>query len=231
MSFATASKKAEDVKQSGSEYIGSSGIYEVDIIAPIVNVSNGGSQSVDMYLEHNGQKQIIYGSLRITNNDDSPNKIGAKIFNQLIIIADLEDISDPIEAELPIGKKGAFEDCAVLEDLSDLSVLMRIQMEYGAYNGSIQEKKVIKGFYRLSDKATAEEIVNDSETGIGYDKEQKYVDNITYNDGVTPEQVTAWISAKRPKGTAGDSASEGGSGKKKAPAFGSKKRSAKKDEE
>ena len=227
MSFRKASRKAEDVKQSGGNYINKSGIYPVHIIAPIVSESQGGSVSVDMYVEHNCQKQTVYGNLRVTNNDGSDNAIGAKIFNQLMIIADLEDVADPIEAELPIGKKDAMKDCAVLEDLADMDVLMRVQMEYGAYNGSITEKKIIKAFYRDGDNATAEEIVNDRDFGKGYEADQKYVDNITYKDGITPEQVEQWIKDKRPKGTAG----EGASSDAKAPGFAKKKKRFGKSEE
>lgn len=224
MSFAKSSKKAEDVKQSGGNYINGSGIYPVNLIAPIVSVSNGGSTSVEMYVEHNGQKQVIYGNLRVTNNDGSSNQIGAKIFNQLMIIADVDDVADPIEAELPIGKKEAMKDCAVLEDLADIDVLMRVQMEYNAWNGNIQEKKVIKGFYR-EDTATAEEIVNESDVGKGYEGDQKYVNNVTYKDGLTPEQIAQWIADKRPDGTADGAtgSEEGSSKKKKAPAFGKKR--------
>jgi len=223
MAFAKASKKAEDVKQSGGNYINGSGIYPVNIIAPVVSVSNGGSTSVDMFVEHNGQNQIVYGNLRVTNNDDSPNKIGAKIFNQLMIIAGVDDVADPIDTELPIGKKEKMKDCAVLEDLADIDVLIRIQMEYDAFNGDIKEKKIIKGFYRAEDKATAEEIVNESDVGKGYEGDQKYVNNITYKNGVTPEQIAAWIAAGRPEGTAGDTPTDGGDSGKKAPAFGKKR--------
>ena len=221
MSFFNASKKSEDVNQGGSSYITKSGIWPVTILAPVVNVSKGGSQSVDLYVEHQGQKQIVYGNLRLTNNDGSSNKIGAKIFNQLVIIAGLEDIADPIDAELPIGKGGKMEDCSVLEDLADIDVLMRTQMEYSAYNGSIQEKKVIKAFFRADDNATAEEIVNETAPGKGFEREQKYVDNVTYKDDLTEEQVNEWIAAKRPSGTADSGGSGGGSkgGSSEAPSF------------
>jgi len=234
MSFAKSSKKSEDVKQSGGAYINGSGIYPVNIIAPLVSVSNGGSTSVDMYVDHMKQKQVIYGNLRVTNNDESPNKIGAKIFNQLMIIAGVDEVADPIEAELPIGKKEKMKDCAVLEDLTDIDVLMRVQMEYSAYNGNIQEKKVIKGFYRAEDLATAEEIVNESDFGNGYEADQKYVNNITYKDGMTPEKIAAWIAASRPDGTAGDEAGSTSTGgnKERAPAFGKKRfAGGKKDDE
>lgn len=221
MSFAKSSKKAEDVKQGGSNYINGSGVYPIHVIAPMANVSNGGSTSVDMFLEHQGQKQVIYGNLRVTNNDGSSNKIGAKIFNQLLIIAGVDDVADPVAAELPIGKKEAMKDCAVLEDLADIDVLMRVQMEYSAWNGNIQEKKVIKGFYRAEDKATAEEIVNGTDAGKGFEADQKYVNNVTYKDDLTEDQIAKWIKDGRPDGTAGDTPAADSEGD--APAFGTKR--------
>ncbi len=220
MSFFKASTKAEDVKQGGSNYITGSGIYPVTILAPVVSVSDGGSTSVDLYVDHAGQKQIVYGNMRITNNDGSSNKIGAKVFNQLMIIADCEEVAEPVEVELPIGKNESMKSVDVLEDLADIDVLMRVQMEYSAYKGNIQEKKVIKGFFRASDNATAEEIVNESDVGQGYEREQKYVDNITYKDGLSADDIQAWISAGRPKGTAGGDKKEK---KGKAPSFGKKR--------
>jgi hypothetical protein len=218
MSFASVSKKQEDVKQGGSNHITGSGVYPITILAPVVSISKGGSKSVDLFVEHAGQKQIVYGNLRITNNDDSPNKIGAKIFNQLLIISNLDDVADPVTAELPIGQKGKMKDVDILDDLCDLECVMRIQMEYSKFNGDIKEKKIIKAFFRAGDLATAEEIVNESTPGAGYERELKYVDNITFKDGLDEATIKQWISDKRPAGTAG-----GGSAPEKAPSFGSKR--------
>jgi hypothetical protein len=220
MSFFNASKKQEDVQQGGSNHITASGVYPVTLLAPVVSISKGGSQTVDLFVRHNGQDQIVYGNLRVTNNDGSPNKIGAKIFNQLLIIAGLDSVADPIDAELPIGKGGAMKECSVLEDLADLDVVMRVQMEYSKYNGNIQEKKIVKSFFRASDNATAEEIVNEETPGAGYEREQKYVNNITFKDGLDEDTIKQWISDKRPEGTAGDS---GNTAAKEAPNFGSKR--------
>jgi len=222
-SFFKSSKKAEDVKQGGgSNYINASGMYPVTIIAPIVSVSKGGSTSIDMYVDHKDQKQVIYGNLRITNNDGSENKIGSKIFNQLLIIAGMDEVSEPIEAELPIGKKEAMKEAAVLEDLADIPILMRVQMEYSVYKGKIQEKKVIKGFFRESDNASAEEIVNESEAGLAMEKDMKYVNNVTYKDDLTPETVQAWIAGGR-KDELPAGASAGSSEPAKKPAFGKRR--------
>ena len=219
MSFFKKRIKAEDVKQGGgTSYIVNSGVYPVNIIAPIVSVSKGGSTSVDLFINHDGQYQIIYGNLRISNNDGNENEIGTKIFNQLLVVSGTEEVADPVDGELPIGKKGAMKDVSVLEDLVDTEVLLWIQIEYGKYNGSITEKKVIRGFYQAGTSATAEEIVNESEAGIGYEKDSKYFDKVNYKD-VTEADVTAWIAADRPKGTSGGG-SKGGS----KPSFGAKKK-------
>jgi hypothetical protein len=223
MSFFKSSKKAEDVKQGGSNHITSSGLYPVVILAPIVSVSKNGSTSIDMYVDHKGQKQVIYGNLRITNNDESENKIGSKIFNQLLIISGKDEITDPIETELPIGKKEAMKEVAVLEDLADVPVLMRVQMEYSVYKGNIQEKKVIKGFFRESDNASAEEIVNESEVGLAFEKEMKYVDNVTYKDDLTPETIQSWIAGGRKEGLPSGSSAGSSSEPAKKPAFGKRR--------
>lgn len=230
MSFFKSSKKAEDVKQGGgSNFITSSGMYPVMILAPIVSVSKNGSTSIDMFVDHKGQKQVIYGNLRITNNDESENKIGSKIFNQLLIISGKDEVADPIEAELPIGKKESMKEAAVLEDLADTPALMRIQMEYSVYKGNIQEKKVIKGFFRESDNASAEEIVNESEPGEAYEKDMKYVNNVTYKDDLTPETVQAWISGGRKEGLPSGSSAGSSSEPAKKPAFGKRRFGADKD--
>jgi len=223
MSFFKAKKTQEDLKQSsGSSYLNGSGCYPVNIIAPFASTSKNGSTSVDLFVEYSGQKQVVYGNMRITNNDGSENAIGSKVFNQLAIIADVEDISEPIDAELPIGKGGIDSDVSVLEDLADLDVILRVQMEYSTYNGNIQEKKVIKGFFRAEDNASAEEIVNETEAGVQYNKESKYFENVTYKDGLDAESVAVWVVDGRPKGTAGSGGATGGAAPKK-PAFGKKK--------
>lgn len=230
MSFFKASKSKEDVKQSGgSNYISRSGCFPVNIIAPFVSVSKGGSTSIDLFVEHEGQKQVVYGNLRITNNDDSPNQIGSKVFNQLMIVAGVDEVSEPVEAELSIGKEGKDVDVGVLEDLADLDVLMRVQMEYATYQGNIQEKKVIKAFFRADDNASAEEIVNDADFGTQYGKEEKYFENVTYKDGLDEATIAKWVADGRPKGTAGSSGGSTGGATPKAPAFGKKRAFGKKD--
>lgn len=220
------SKSKEDLAQSsGTGYLVASGCYPVNIVAPFASTSKNGSTTVDLFVDHAGQKQVIYGNLRVMDNDGSSNKIGTKVFNQLMVIADVEEVGEPIDAELPIGAKGADVDCGVLEDLADIDVILRIQMEYSVYNNNIQEKKVIKGFFRAEDNASAEEIVNETEVGLQYEKESKYFNNITYKDGLDADAIEAWVAGGRTKGTGGKAGGKTGAptGAVKKPAFGKKR--------
>ena len=207
MAFLTASKTQDDLQQGGnSKYISKSGVYPVTILATFVSVGKGGSESLDFLVEYEGQEQVLYGNLRTTNNDGSANKIGRKVINQLLVVAGIDNVADPVETELPIGKKGALKTCAVLEDLCDIECLMKVRMEYSVYNGSITEKKIIDGFYR-TDTASAAEIVNETEVGVQFEKDKQYFDKITCRDDLDEAKVAEWISAKRPKGTAGGASS------------------------
>jgi hypothetical protein len=232
MAFAKKSVSKEDVKASASNYINASGIYDVEILAAFVNTSKAGSSVVDFFLEYEGQQQVMYGNMRVTNTPDAQgetveNKIGMKLFNHLLVVADLEEVSDPVEGELPIGKAGIDKTVAILEDITDIQIQMRIQIEYSKYLGNISEKRIIREFYRSGDNATASEIVNDAKHGEGFEKDQKYVDNITYKDDLTPDDIARWVAGGRQDGDA----AKGGAAKSatKAPSFGgNSKRFAKK---
>jgi len=222
MSFFKISTESKDIEEqtgNGGKWIGSSGIYDVTILAPFVDTNSSGAMTVNFFVNANGQDQVIYGNLKLHNNDMSEN-FAAKIFNKLCIVTEIEP-EDPVDGELPIGKKGAMKDVAILEDMADLEVKMRIQMEYSIYNGNISEKTVIKGFYR-ADGASAEEVVNETEIGIQLQKDLPYAENITYYDNLDAEKIAEWIAAKRPKQSmVGGSAS--GAPAKARPSFGKSK--------
>ena len=220
MSFATAKTDTKSLEQSsGSKFITKSGLYPVTILAPFVSVGKNGAQTVDLFVEYEEKAQTIYGKMSLTNNDGKPNEIGAKIFNQLLVVSGVDDVADPVDMELPIGKKGADKEVAVLEDLQDISCFLEIQMTYNIWNNSIQENSIIRGFYR-EDKASAAEVVNETEVGVQFAKQEAYASNDYLQDGLTPEQVAEWIKAKRPKNTANGGGSASAAS---APSFGKKR--------
>lgn len=208
-----------------SKYIGSSGMFPVNVIVPFVNQGNEKATTIDFFVEYNGQKQVVYGNMSYTNKDGKANKIGQETFNKFTIIADVKEVNEPIEAELPIGKKEAMKDCAVLDDLTDIDIIMQVRMQYGVWNNNITEKTVITSFFRASDFASAEEIVaaeagKEVIFGTQYATIAEGADFVKYEDGLDEEKVQAWIKAKRPKGTANSTGSSAAATKK--PSFGNK---------
>lgn len=205
MGFANVNKSEEAIKDSGggSKYLSFSGVYPVTIVGAFASEGTGGSTSVDFCVEHDGQVQVVYGNLRVFNNDGTENKIGMGTFNKLAVIAGLDTVSDPIEGELPIGKDQAMTDVALLDDFTDLECQMQIQLEYSIFSGNIQEKKVIRNFW-TADGSSAAEVTNDKDHGKNLETTlEKYASNITYKDDLTPEAIAAWVADGRPKGTAG----------------------------
>lgn len=197
MGFFTVKTDEESVRDySGStKYINKSGMYELIIKNAIVDVSSGGSQVVNLWVENEGQAQMIYNAIRMTNKDGSPN-LGQALFNKLAVVCGAtegNEINEPVPMMLPIGKSGESKECMVLEDFNDLPIVAHIRMEYSLYNGKIMENKVIRNFFRFEDKATASEIVNNAENkGAQYEKECEDADKTTYKDGLTEEDITEW---------------------------------------
>ena len=211
-------------KKGGSKFINQPGIYDLNVIAAWADQGNGDSVVINFFVDHEGQQQPLYGNLRIINNDGSENKIGATTFNKLLVIIDEDEATDPEEATLPIGKEGADKDVAVIPNLTDFNIKMWIAVEYSVWDGSIQEKKVIRNFYRTSDGATAEEIVNEVENpGEQYAKDVEYLQSsenkgYIYKNDLTKEQIEQWIKDGRPKGTV-----SGSKPATKKPQFGKKR--------
>lgn len=197
MAFMKTSYSEEAVKDytgDGGNYLNTSGIYEVILKSVIVDSSPSGSQFINLWLEHNGQEQPIYQAMRLTNNDGSPN-LEHKLFIKLCAICGMDegyDIPDPVSRMIPMGAGKAEKECMVLEDFDDMPILLRLQMEYGMYEGKVQERKNIRNFYRYEDKATASEIINDAEAGKQYEKELEYASKVTYKDGLSEEDVAEW---------------------------------------
>lgn len=195
----TVSKNPEAMKDSGGGggYINRSGIYDVTLNFVQVAKTKNGAFSLNFNITHQGMDQTIYGPV-LLNIDGNVNTITQGLLNRLCVIAGMND-GQEIEtesAEYPVGKDQKLMEMDVIPELADLSVKMRIQMEYNVYREEIKENKSIKAFYR-EDGATAAEAESNENIGkrLALD-EEKYASNVTYKDGLTEQSVQEWIAAR-----------------------------------
>lgn len=199
MSFIKINRDEAVVKESkgGGSYLSKSGIYPVTIKFASVSINEHNARSIDFNVDYNGSSSTLYG-LKLDNNDGSENYM-YPIFNNLAIIAGLDDINEPEEQEHAVGKDNEVKSFMVLDDFTGLEVLVRVQQEYSKYNNEIKSRLTIKGFYRAEDKANAFEIIKGEGFGTQHGKDLAYAEKITYKDGLTAEEVAAWEAQKSGK--------------------------------
>lgn len=199
----SVSKNQNAIKDTGGgAYINSSGIYDVILNYVQVAPTKNGAYQLNFNVTNGGMAQTIYGPI-IVGKDGKVNEMTQDLLNRLCIIAGMED-GQEIEtesAELPVGKDQKLMEMEIIPELTDLPVKMRVQMEYTLWNNEIQERKSVKAFYR-EDGATAAEAESGENIGkrLAID-EEKYASNVTYKDGLTEEDVKAWIQSKSSGGS------------------------------
>lgn len=196
MSFFKVTKDPEEVVENtgGSNYIVKSGMYDVSVLGAFVDTNEHDARTVNLYLNYNGVEQPFFGAFRLDNNDGSAN-FEQDLFNKFLIVCEIDELSEPEEGVLPVGKGKTEREVYVIPELEEIPVTIRVAMEYSLYNGEIKQRKKIKGVYRAEDKATASEIVNEKEPGKQYEKDLKYADKDIYRDGLTEEDVKEWKDA------------------------------------
>lgn len=212
MNILAVNRTKEAVKDGGgSSFINKSGIYDVIIKFASIDVSKNGAKSVNFNVLYNNNQQTIYGPY-ITDRNDNPLDIGLGLVrDKLGVIAGVDGSLEIEEETHNVGKDNKPQTFSVITNFTDLPVKMRIQMEYSINPNTkeIQERKVIKSFFR-EDGASAEEILsleNGEEVEIGKRlafETERFANNITYaesskgaGDAPTPEEVEAWLEARR----------------------------------
>lgn len=201
MAFLKIDKKTvEKVSNGGGAYISQSGLYDVTIAALTLDINEHGARQIGAYITQDGENfQMLYGALPLDLFDGSKEIEGnVATLMRMATIAGIEEISDPIEAELPIGKEGAVKEIMILDDFSDLQCKLWVKFEFSrGKNGVIYENRIIKDVFS-AEGASADEIANETEIGVKIVKREKYFTETKYKD-VTEEEITAWIEGGRAK--------------------------------
>ena len=201
MKFQISKSKDAVAETSGSTYISKSGLYPVTIDFVSIATGKNGSQSLNFNITHEGNAQTLYGQT-IVNNDGKSNDIGIKFLNKLGIVLGMDegDELDIEEEEHAVGKDNKVQTFAVIQQFSGKELILHLQEEYSEYGGEIRKSMNIRNIFR-TDKATAEEIVNNSDIGKRYtETEAKYATTVSYKDGLTPERVEEWKASRSQSG-------------------------------
>lgn len=197
--FKTDISAAAIEEKDGGKYMSRSGIYDIMIKIASVEKNEKGANAINFNVDYSGTPTTLYG-LKLDNNDGTANYQRA-IFNKLCVIAGLENINDPEAQTHKLGKDNKEVDLMVLTEFDDIECKVRIQEEYSKYNDEIKSRLTIRNFYR-TDGATAEEISKEAHgetvtVGAKLTQDMEYAENVTYKDGLTAEDVTAWRAANK----------------------------------
>ena len=195
------STKQNAIKEAtgGSSFINKSGVYDVVIKHAYIHTASTGAESINFSVDYNGQEQTLYGPC-YKNREGETLEIGTNVYNKLAIIAGLGDGDELtlVDNELPLGKDQTLTEVYTIEEFEDLPVKVHIQQVFQRYEGSINEKRDIRTFYRAEDGATAEEITNDENFGSQLKVViEKYADKVSYRDDLTEEEVKEWLDERR----------------------------------
>ena len=227
MAFMSVNQETVAKTGDGANGIYTSGIFDVTIGALTLDVNENGARQIGAYLSIDGGEnyQMLYGILPLDLYDNSQTLDNNEaVLQRLATIAGFDTIEDPEDMVLPIGKSGADKDCQVFSQFEGFECKMWVKQEYSkGKDGRVYENRILKDVFR-TDKASADEIVNDTEVGVKYGKREQFFEDVKYKN-ITEEEVKAWIDAGRPKEPTGGSTGGAAKGPKKT--FGAKKFGAK----
>lgn len=192
--FMVIDKSIENVKEKSKEFISTSGIYDVVIKFISIHHTVNGALMADFNIDYKGSNTTIYGLC--LRSKDNQKVFGTDILNRLGIIAGLDTIAEPEVRTFMLGKENKPVELSVLPDFEDFGVKVKIKYIYSRYNNEIKENRRIEKFYRLNDGASGAEILKGSDFSKELNKDMGYASDITYEDGLTAEEVAAWKASK-----------------------------------
>ena len=182
-----------------SNFISKSGVYDVTIKFASLAVTASGAESVNFNVDFNGNDQTLYGPY-ITSKDGNVIEIGARLINNLAVIAGMQEgeTYDLTSETHAVGKDKKPQEFEVITNFSDLPVKVQLQESYGINPNTNQIRKslVIKNFFN-AEGATAAELISGKDVGKQLAiVQEKYANNVTYEDGLTAEDVEKWKASQ-----------------------------------
>lgn len=211
MSMFTLNSEKQAQSEQGGGGITTSGIYDVTLRAVEIKGTVNGATQANYFFD----KAMSYGNNIV--GTDGAQLFGADILKSLGYISGMGDgdvIADP--EEMTIQFKTGAKDLMCLPDFVDMPVKVWLKFKYSRYKGEIKESIQVGRFYRATDGASSSEIIAGEGFGTRLEKDKPFAEKVTYEDGVTADEVAAWKQAQRDKSKA--AAPAGGTAAKPATA-------------
>ena len=206
-----ASSALTNTSAPASNFISTSGMYDVKILCAVLAKNSYGARSINFMIEYEGNKQIIFG-LRLDNNNLMKNKKGHELFIRLLSLATETKLADIQMEEADITTEPYFSymqqlqamgitppaEITCIPELENVDITMAIQEQFNIYNDKIRRTLNIKEVYRKEDKAHTNELVPNALTSIGtqYQKDLKYADKPYLQNNLTMTDIEKWKADK-----------------------------------
>lgn len=190
---------AEAVKDSGSgnRIISESGYYSVEIVNCWITVNDKGARSINLKIKHEDIEQYLFNAFRLDKNDGTP-AFGHDLFNKFTICCGIENL-ESTEVSIKIGKET--KTCDSFVEFDNKEVILKLVANYSIWNGKLRKDMVIREIYRITDNATAQEIVNAKEypdkLGSKFTKDSENKPKNILGEGVTEKMVEAYEEEQR----------------------------------
>lgn len=176
--------------------INKSGLYNIQIVKAYMKLKEGTNAKtlhLRVKVDDNEGQQVLF--IRQTNKDGKENfeKI---LLDKLLVVCGIEEVKRLIPTRFTYKDKEYMEDC--IQELENKKVIVQIKQEFDQWEGKINERFVVKNFFRVDDKATAVEIVDQKNFGKKYESlDDEYINATVYKNGVTAQQAKAYLDARR----------------------------------
>lgn len=176
--------------------ISKSGLYNITIAKAYVKLREGTqSKTLNLRVVVDGAEGQSVLFIRQTNNDGKENfeKI---LLDKLLVVCGIDEVKRLIPSKFKYKEKEYFEDC--IQELENKKVIVQVKQEFDKWEGKISERFRVINFFRVDDKATAVEIIEQKDFGKKYNSlDDDYVNSTSYRNGVTAKEAEAYIKAQR----------------------------------
>lgn len=182
-------------KESGSaNSIYRSGVYDIKIQKAYISTTKNGAKKMNIRYRLKGSDKDN-GTLFITlTNINGSENFQKSLFDKLVTVIGLTEVSTAKQSV--VTKKETFE-AECFPALENKEVKVWVKFRYTKYNGNISENIDIQDFFRSTDKASAREILTKADIGKRYTNCEKSFSITDYRDGLTKEDVMAWLEARK----------------------------------